>query len=445
MESIPRVQVTCRIRPQTREEIHGNGSITIQTFDSIVKTREELFEFDHVFGMESTQQDVYDVVGKPSLEHFCKGRHVCIFSYGQTSSGKTYSLLNPNTEKLGLAHRIIQDVYTMCDDVKISFYEIYNDRVNDLLSGKTNLNVRENGTFFIEDLESQRMTCQQVFNILAKKRRVATTRMNDASSRSHIVLTIQVNQSKFNIIDLAGSEKLGKSDLTSKQNIDEAKFINQSLTCLGKVIHALSNPSPIHVPFRDSKLTKILSQELQDSFVNLMIHLSPSSLNVEESLSTLRFAQGARQALNIPRVKEIISLRTKLQEKEELVTKLRMNYRPPLDLTECKKSMTKLKSDLVELRREVTSWNWKPIIVCKCGWMDLEKLGKVQRYWCICYHSNPTIYCYSSIRQIQWDMQVPVEAYTVYSTDTLEMSGFYWQSDEMEDWVFAFNFLSASL
>ena len=280
--------------------------------------------------MDSTQKQVYDCAAKPIIDSVLEGFNGTIFAYGQTSSGKTHTMTGSNLENVelqGIIPRMVRTVFNRietasdCVDfsVRVSMIEIYMEKIRDLLDpSKDNLKIQEDKqsgvyihdvTEFYIEREAQVLDVMKQGNI---NRSVAATLMNAESSRSHsiFIITVQMNNredlsqktGKLYLVDLAGSEKISKTGATGT-TLDEAKMINKSLTTLGMVINALTDKKSNHIPYRDSKLTRILSESLGgNSKTCLVVTCSPSPFNDQETLSTLRFGSRARSIKNKPKV-----------------------------------------------------------------------------------------------------------------------------------------------
>ena len=307
------------------------------------------FTFDKVFNCESKQIDVFEETAKPIINSVLKGFNGTVLAYGQTSSGKSYTMQGvlDNKDLKGIMPRMMEYVFNHIDNlnstieckVNISICELYQEKLKDLLDvTKQNLQIRENKNkeIYIEDItEKEVLSAIDVLNLLKKgcdNRIVSSTNMNDVSSRSHLILIMQISQFNLNdlskktgklfMVDLAGSEKISKTNATGT-TLDEAKGINKSLTTLGMVINALtentSNKKQQHIPYRDSKLTRLLCESLGgNSKTVLIITLSPSSFNDLESLSSLRFGYRAKKIKN----KAKINKETSLQELKLEIDKL---------------------------------------------------------------------------------------------------------------------------
>jgi hypothetical protein len=321
------------------------------------------FSFDYIYGQESTQEQVFNQIGMSIIDNTFKGYNTCVFAYGQTGTGKSHSMMGSG-EQPGLIPRTCGSLFDLQADhntasapitigykVEIAYLEIYAESVRDLLSKtpKAALKVREHPVIgpyvekltqiLVEDFESIRKLIDQG----NKERATASTAMNNQSSRSHAILTIYFTQiitdpsigkprqvvSKINLVDLAGSERVESSEVEGI-NFTEAININKSLTTLGNVISKLAAQSkdkivkkpkksgivkkpvkksilkkPTHIPYRDSTLTWILRESLGGNSKTYMIAtLSPSSINYNESISTLRYASNVKQIINTVKVNE---------------------------------------------------------------------------------------------------------------------------------------------
>jgi len=335
------IRVVCRFRPQNSREIK-EGGVPILTFDDNGETcRMEgnefkgNFTFDRVFGSNTAQSTVFNEAIKPIVDDVINGWNGTVFAYGQTGSGKTFTMMGAdidNEELKGLIPRIVEQIFaniiaspsTMEYTVKVSYMEIYMEKIRDLLNPQNdNLPVHEEknrGVYVKGLLEVYVSSVQEVFEVMRRggnARVVAYTNMNAESSRSHSIFVITVNQKnladgsiksgKLSLVDLAGSEKVGKTG-ASGQTLEEAKKINKSLSALGMVINALTDGKSTHVPYRDSKLTRILQESLGgNSRTTLIINASPSSFNEAETLSTLRFGMRAKNIKNKAKINAELS------------------------------------------------------------------------------------------------------------------------------------------
>ncbi|CAD5123059.1 DgyrCDS11439 [Dimorphilus gyrociliatus] len=320
-----RIRVYCRIRPQLAKEKRESGTICVQSnphddTQIIVKKGDSLskFDLDRVFNPNSSQEEIFNEI-QPLIISCVDGQNVCIMAYGQTSAGKTFTMDGP-TEDPGLSTRslskLLKEIKERQSDwtyqLTVSAFEIYNDRVRDLLSDKTVLLTAkydpEDGVYLPDMTIIKVTTVDDINEIFTKgksKRAVASTLMNEASSRSHQILTITVEgKNKFSnltskgvlyLVDLAGSERLtSQSEGKENDRIREAIAINYSLTCLGDVIYALRGKNS-HVPYRNSRLTFVLKECLGgNSKTALIVNVAPNIENISETKASLMFAQKAR-------------------------------------------------------------------------------------------------------------------------------------------------------
>ncbi|MCJ8738670.1 hypothetical protein PDJAM_G00038410 [Pangasius djambal] len=282
------------------------------------------YMFDRVFQSNTTQEQVYKACAQQIVKDVLEGYNGTIFAYGQTSSGKTHTMEGNlhDPDGMGIIPRIVQDIfnyiYSMDENlefhIKVSYFEIYLDKIRDLLDvSKTNLSVHEdkNRVPYVKGC-TERFVCspEEVMDTIDEgksNRHVAVTNMNEHSSRSHSIFLINVKQEntqteqklsgKLYLVDLAGSEKVSKTGAEGAV-LDEAKNINKSLSSLGNVISALAEGST-YVPYRDSKMTRILQDSLGGNCrTTIVICCSPSSFNEAETKSTLMFGQRAKTIKN---------------------------------------------------------------------------------------------------------------------------------------------------
>ncbi|KAG6011138.1 hypothetical protein E4U54_008270 [Claviceps lovelessii] len=302
------------------------------------------------------QSNLFDDLGAPLLDNAFEGYNNCIFAYGQTGSGKSYSMMGYGKE-VGIVPNICQEMFNRIDaiqqdkttkcTVEVSYLEIYNERVRDLLNPTTkgNLKVREHPSTgpYVEDLAKLVVgSFQEVENLMDegnKARTVAATNMNETSSRSHAVFTLMLTQkkhdtetkmemekvAKISLVDLAGSERATSTGATGAR-LKEGAEINRSLSTLGRVIAALADLSTgkkkkgaTQVPYRDSVLTWLLKDSLGGNSMTAMIAaISPADINYDETLSTLRYADSAKRIKNHAVVNEDANARMIRELKEEL-------------------------------------------------------------------------------------------------------------------------------
>lgn len=294
------------------------------------------FTFDRVFDVNVSQIDVYNVAAKPIIESVMDGFNGTVFAYGQTGSGKTFTMNGPDIEDLemqGIVPRMVRTVFNRIENssenieftVKVSMMEIYMEKIRDLLDPtKSNMQIKvdKNKGIYVHDLTERYIGSDlDVYDIMRignDNRKVASTSMNDQSSRSHSIFVMTVHQTNLDdqtcktgilyLVDLAGSEKVGKTGAKG-HTLDEAKGINKSLSTLGKVINSLTDGKSKHVPYRESKLTRILSESLGgNARTALIITCSPSVYNDMESISTLRFGTAARNIKNKPKINKELTV-----------------------------------------------------------------------------------------------------------------------------------------
>uniref|UniRef100_A0A1I8P2E1 Kinesin-like protein unc-104 n=1 Tax=Stomoxys calcitrans TaxID=35570 RepID=A0A1I8P2E1_STOCA len=375
------VKVAVRVRPFNSREIGRESKCIIEMFDNTTtaitnpkvppNSSESVkrFNFDYSYWSHdpkdpcfSTQSMVYKDIGEEMLQHSFDGYNVCIFAYGQTGAGKSYTMMGKQEEhQEGIIPMICKDLFrriasTESADLKysveVSYMEIYCERVRDLLNPKNkgNLRVREHPLLgpYVEDLSKLAVTSYQDIHDLIdegnKARTVAATNMNETSSRSHAVFTIFFTQqrhdtmtdlitekvSKISLVDLAGSERADSTGAKGTR-LKEGANINKSLTTLGKVISALAEIASKNkkskkadfIPYRDSVLTWLLRENLGGNSKTAMIAaISPADINYDETLSTLRYADRAKAIVCKAVVNEDANAKL-IRELKEEIQKLR--------------------------------------------------------------------------------------------------------------------------
>lgn len=286
-------------------------------------TKSHAFSFDRVFPPTATQKDCFVEISQ-LVQSALDGFNVCIFAYGQTGSGKTYTMEGPpeiTENTVGMIPRAVKQIYDVAQKLKRvgweytmegQFLEIYNKTIHDLLGDATKygqvkheIHHDKNGKTTVSELTSVKLESPSQVKMMLKKasqnRATGATKMNERSSRSHSVFTLQLTGHNtltgertagiLNLIDLAGSERLSSSG-SEGDRLAETKSINQSLSCLGDVIHALvNNKEGGHIPYRNSKLTWLLRNSLGGNCKTLMfVNVSPMLEHFDESISSLRFA-----------------------------------------------------------------------------------------------------------------------------------------------------------
>ncbi|KAL7399333.1 hypothetical protein ABVT39_023126 [Epinephelus coioides] len=342
------VKVAVRVRPFNSREMSKESKCIIQMQGNTTtilnpkapKEPAKTFSFDYSYWSHTTPEDpsfasqnlVYNDIGKEMLAHAFEGYNVCIFAYGQTGAGKSYTMMGKQEEgQEGIIPMLCEDLFEKINEdsnkeelsysVEVSYMEIYCERVRDLLNPKNkgNLRVREHPLLgpYVEDLSKLAVTSYtdiaDLMDAGNKARTVAATNMNETSSRSHAVFTIVFTQkkhdsetdlstekvSKISLVDLAGSERADSTGAKGTR-LKEGANINKSLTTLGKVISALAEVSKKKkktdfIPYRDSVLTWLLRENLGGNSRTAMVAaLSPADINYDETLSTLRYADRAK-------------------------------------------------------------------------------------------------------------------------------------------------------
>ncbi|XP_033471591.1 kinesin heavy chain-like [Epinephelus lanceolatus] len=320
------VRVMCRFRPLNEAEINrGDKYIPKFKDDDTVVITSKPYMFDRVLPPNTSQEQVYDQCAKQIVKDVLGGYNGTIFAYGQTSSGKTHTMEGKlhDPQLMGIipriAHDIFDHIYSMDENlefhIKVSYFEIYLDKIRDLLDvSKTNLSVHEdkNRVPYVKGCTERFVSSpEEVMDVIDEgknNRHVAVTNMNEHSSRSHSIFLINIKQEnietekklsgKLYLVDLAGSEKVSKTGAEGAV-LDEAKNINKSLSALGNVISALAEGTKTHVPYRDSKMTRILQDSLGGNCrTTIIICCSPSIYNEAETKSTLMFGQRAKTIKN---------------------------------------------------------------------------------------------------------------------------------------------------
>ncbi|XP_059202112.1 kinesin-like protein KIF3A isoform X2 [Centropristis striata] len=337
------------------------GTITVNKLETPHEPP-KTFTFDTVFGPDSKQLDVYNLTARPIIDSVLEGYNGTIFAYGQTGTGKTFTMegVRAVPELRGIIPNSFAHIFGHIAKaegdtrflVRVSYLEIYNEEVRDLL-GKDQmqrLEVKERPDVgvYIKDLSGYVVNnaddMDRIMTLGHKNRSVGATNMNEHSSRSHAIFTItiecsekgvdgnqHVRMGKLHLVDLAGSERQGKTGATG-QRLKEATKINLSLSTLGNVISALVDGKSTHVPYRNSKLTRLLQDSLGGNSKTMMCaNIGPADYNYDETISTLRYANRAKNIKNKARInedpkdallrqfqKEIEELKKKLVEGEEI-------------------------------------------------------------------------------------------------------------------------------
>eukprot|EP01116_Phalansterium_solitarium_P004864 TRINITY_DN1604_c0_g4_i2.p1 TRINITY_DN1604_c0_g4~~TRINITY_DN1604_c0_g4_i2.p1 ORF type:complete len:861 (-),score=300.97 TRINITY_DN1604_c0_g4_i2:520-3102(-) len=338
------IKVVTRVRPLSKKEVADSRSVIVQmdrkmaqvilTNPSEPQAPPKTFTFDAAFPQEVTQREVYQETAYPIVECVIKGYNGTILAYGQTGTGKTFTMegIYDVLELRGLIPNSFQHVFDACVPtaekqflVRASYLEIYNENIRDLLAENPDnkLELKEHPEYgvYVKDLKAEVVKTVNEMDLVMRKgntnRSVAATNMNATSSRSHSIYTITIEsseigldgkpalrQGKLNLVDLAGSERQSKTGATGDRLL-EATRINLSLTALGNVISALVDGKSKHVPYRDSKLTRLLQDSLGGNSKTVMVaNMGPADWNYDETLTTLRYAARTKQIKNVARINE---------------------------------------------------------------------------------------------------------------------------------------------
>ncbi|XP_031713116.1 kinesin family member 4 [Anarrhichthys ocellatus] len=380
------VRVALRCRPLVPKETN-EGCQCCLTFvpgePQVIVGTEKAFTYDYVFDPTTEQEEVFNTTVSPLLCGLFKGYHATVLAYGQTGSGKTFSMGGTYTSaqesdpSVGVIPRVIRRIFEegekrpACEfSLAVSYLEIYNEDILDLLCAskdKSGLSIREDpkeGIKIVGLTERKVVTAQEMVGCLEvgnSVRTVGSTAMNAASSRSHAIFTITLEQrrgtdkadsvvSKLHLVDLAGSERQKKTKAEGDR-LKEGISINRGLLSLGNVISALGDESKksSFVPYRDSKLTRLLQNSLGGNSHTLMIAcISPADSNMEETINTLRYADRARKIKNKPvvnvdpRAAEMNRLKQQVQELQVMLLHARGGVAPVLSGPESTAKVTKL-------------------------------------------------------------------------------------------------------
>ncbi|KAL1514028.1 hypothetical protein ABEB36_003355 [Hypothenemus hampei] len=394
------VKVAVRVRPMVAQEIQKGCREIIEVVPEneqiIIKNSDKAFTFNYVLGPTNRQEELYDKCVAPLLDNIFKGFNVTIFAYGQTGSGKTHSMgtayiENGNDREVGVIPRIVQEIFNRIRDefsidftITVSFMELYREVLYDLLANKPRdqciLEIREDivkGIHIPNITEMSVESSRDILEVLVKGslgRATASTNMNLHSSRSHCIFTInfcmqnkadksQNKTAKLHLVDLAGSErpkKTGAQGTTFKEGVD----INKGLFVLGNVISSLGDEKNQNnfIPYRDSNLTRLLKDSLGGNSVTLMIAcVSPADYNLDETLSTLRYADRARRIKNKPIVNqdpktaEINQLKKQIKQLQLQIVGQGGPVVMPCDIENLKSENNQLNLKIKQLRVELSS------------------------------------------------------------------------------------------
>eukprot|EP00659_Diplonema_papillatum_P001808 gene1808-2758_t len=341
------IRVCVRARPPLRDELGGRhvafeleaGS---EASIRIKKDGEPKCFFSRVWGMDSTQEEIFEAVGRPSVNDVLEGFHATVFVYGQTGTGKTYTLGCTQHGKEGIQPRVIAYLFERVNDLRASveirvdveFIQLYRESILDLLDttrDKLSVKVDDRGDTVVQGNTTIRVSSAESFRNLVQQaernRATANTKLNSSSSRSHSCLITTVtclphdgsppSVGRLFLVDLAGSERVSKSGATGEA-LQEAVSINKSLTVLGSCIHGIVNGER-HVPFRDSKLTRLLQQ----CRTTVIVTVHPSPEHVAETACTLRFGE---RAMKVQTQMTISDYREKLDDLDVKLARQQEEY-----------------------------------------------------------------------------------------------------------------------
>ncbi|XP_039288788.1 kinesin-like protein KIF3A [Nilaparvata lugens] len=345
-EEIENVRVVIRVRPLSfKEQECGYANITtVNSYSGQIFVRNpqagpsdtpRTFVFDTVFDIDSKQLDVYNVTARPIVEKVLAGYNGTIFAYGQTGTGKTYTMEGNRSEpeEKGIIPNSFAHIFGHIAKsnegtrflVRVSYFEIYNEEIRDLLSknptARLDVKERPDVGVYIKDLSTFVVNnaddMDRIMTLGNKNRVVGATAMNTHSSRSHAIFNItietiqkdtdgkeHVKMGRLHLVDLAGCERQSKTEATG-QRLKEGTKINLSLSTLGNVISALVDGKCTHIPYRNSKLTRILQDSLGGNSKTVMCAtVGPAAYNYDETISTLRYASRAKKICNKARINE---------------------------------------------------------------------------------------------------------------------------------------------
>ncbi|KAJ2740827.1 hypothetical protein GGI20_005593 [Coemansia sp. BCRC 34301] len=334
-----KIKVVCRVRPFLKTEkpdtsVVVEGSTVLRVSNPRDSTKDVKFNFDSCYGPDIDQATIYRNDVRPLVETIFSGMSATVFCYGVTGAGKTHTIQGTETEP-GIIPRAVEHIFMHQQrdaydyDIRVSYYEIYKEAVFDLLKpldpAFAGLPIREDASrkIFVAGLSEKRVTCYEQFDTIYQKanrnRRTASTKLNNHSSRSHAILTVQVQWQddvskgktwcgRLHLIDLAGSEDNRRTE-NGKDRMAESSAINRSLFVLGQVVEALNTGSS-RIPYRDSKMTRILQDSLGGESLGMMIvNVAPGEAFLQDTNNTLNFATKSRLVVNKPVAHEVVEHR----------------------------------------------------------------------------------------------------------------------------------------
>ncbi|KAJ2002302.1 hypothetical protein GGI04_003393 [Coemansia thaxteri] len=331
-----KIKVVCRVRPFLKTE-RADDAVAVEP-NNVLRvsnprdnTKDVKFNFDSCYGPDADQATIYQRDVRPLVETIFSGMSATVFCYGVTGAGKTHTIQGTESEP-GIIPRAVEQIFmhqqrdALEYDIRVSYYEIYKEAVFDLLKphdpGFAGLPIREDASrkIFVAGLSEKQVTSYAQFEGLYQKasgnRRTASTKLNNHSSRSHAILTVQVQWGegartwcgRLHLIDLAGSEDNRRTE-NGKDRMAESSAINRSLFVLGQVVEAL-NTGSLRVPYRDSKMTRILQDSLGGESLGMMVvNVAPGEAFLQDTNNTLNFATKSRLVVNKPVAHEVVEPR----------------------------------------------------------------------------------------------------------------------------------------
>ncbi|KAJ2719450.1 hypothetical protein GGI07_005205 [Coemansia sp. Benny D115] len=341
-----KIKVVCRVRPFLKTEkpddsVAVEGKTVLRVTNPRDTTKDVKFNFDACYSAKTRQDTIYKNDVRPLVETIFNGMSATVFCYGVTGAGKTHTIQGtegqPGIIPRALEHIFMHQKHDAFDyDIRISYFEIYKEAVFDLLrpreaSGTSGLPIREdaNHRVFVAGLSQKKVTSLDQFHTLYQRacgnRRTASTKLNHHSSRSHAILTVQVQWpddltkgkvwcGRLHLIDLAGSEDNRRTE-NGRDRMAESSAINRSLFVLGQVVEAL-NSGASRIPYRDSKMTRILQDALGGESLGMMIvNVSPGAAFLQDTHNTLSFATKSREVVNKPPQPESVEARWAVSER----------------------------------------------------------------------------------------------------------------------------------
>ncbi|KAJ2771186.1 hypothetical protein IWQ57_002321, partial [Coemansia nantahalensis] len=334
-----KIKVVCRVRPFLGSEkpdhaVSVESERVLRVTNPRDSTKDIRYNFDACYGSEAAQEAIYKNDVRPLVETVFSGMSATVFCYGVTGAGKTHTIQGTESAP-GIIPRALEHIFKHKErdavdyDIRVSYFEIYKEAVFDLLKPRDAtgaLPIREDGNrkIFVAGLSERQVLSYEQFDQLYQRacgnRRTASTKLNHHSSRSHAILTVQVKWrddvgegrvwcGKLHLIDLAGSEDNRRTDNSGRDRMAESSAINRSLFVLGQVVEAL-NTGATRIPYRDSKMTRILQDSLGGECLGMMIvNVAPGEFFLQDTQNTLNFATRSREVVNKPVAHEVVEQR----------------------------------------------------------------------------------------------------------------------------------------